>query len=308
MTTQNIPDGVWPTMLTPFTSENRIDYLALEALVEWYIQKGVHGLFAVCQSSEMFTLTLAERVGIARCVKAVAAGRLPVIASGHVSCSLDDQADELLAMAQTGVDAVVLISNAFAQLHEPDDIWKSNLEKLLRRLPGEVPLGFYECPAPYKRLFAPELLRWVADTGRFWFLKDTSCNIDLIKARLEAVQGTQLKLYNANAATLLQSLKAGAAGYSGVMANFHPELFVWLVENWLKFPEQANRLARFLSLASVIEGRAYPVSAKYAMQLAGIPMTLHSRVAEMTSLTPSFKLEVEDLLAFSQEYQPYTAN
>ena len=308
MTTQNIPDGVWPTMLTPFTSENRIDYLALEALVEWYIEKGVHGLFAVCQSSEMFTLSLAERVEIARCVKAAAADRVPVIASGHISTTLEEQVDELNAIAHSGVEAVVLISNAFAQPHEPDDVWKSNLVKLLRRLPGDIPLGFYECPAPYKRLFAPELLRWVADTGRFWFLKDTSCNIDQIKARLAAIQGTQLKLYNANAATLLQSLKAGAAGYSGVMANFHPELYVWLAENWRRYPEQGNRLARFLSLASVIEGRAYPVSAKYAMQLAGIPMTLHSRVAEMTILTPSFKLEVEDLLAFTQEYQPYTAN
>lgn len=63
------PGGVWPTMLTPFTKENEVDYPALEQMIEWYIDNGVAGLFAVCQSSEMFHLTLDERVNVARWVK-----------------------------------------------------------------------------------------------------------------------------------------------------------------------------------------------------------------------------------------------
>ena len=54
--------GVWPVMLTPFTDHNEVDYPALERLTEWYIENGVSGLFAVCQSSEMFFLSLEERV------------------------------------------------------------------------------------------------------------------------------------------------------------------------------------------------------------------------------------------------------
>lgn len=60
-------------MLTPFR-DGAVDYPALEALVEWYIAHGVSGLFAVCQSSEMFFLSLEERVGIARFVNEKAAG------------------------------------------------------------------------------------------------------------------------------------------------------------------------------------------------------------------------------------------
>ena len=49
--------GVWPTMITPFTKEGKIDYETTEKLIEWYIQEGVDGIFAVCQSSEMIYLT-----------------------------------------------------------------------------------------------------------------------------------------------------------------------------------------------------------------------------------------------------------
>ena len=75
-------DGVWPVMLTPFTDNNQVDYDALGKLVDWYIENGVAGLFADCQSSEMFFLTLEDRVQIARFVKERADGRVSVVASG----------------------------------------------------------------------------------------------------------------------------------------------------------------------------------------------------------------------------------
>ena len=78
------PNGVWPVMLTPYTEDSKIDYPALEKLTEWYFENDCDGLFAVCQSSEMFQLTLEERCKIAAAVKKYANGK-PVIASGHIS-------------------------------------------------------------------------------------------------------------------------------------------------------------------------------------------------------------------------------
>lgn len=81
----NFPGGVWPVMLTPFDKNGEVDYLALEKLTEWYIAHKVSGLFAVCQSSEMFCLSLEERMKVAETVVRTADGRVPVIASGHIS-------------------------------------------------------------------------------------------------------------------------------------------------------------------------------------------------------------------------------
>ena len=68
------PGGSWPVMLTPFTEDNKIDYDGLKELVDWYIKNGVSGMFAVCQSSEMFYLSLEERVKYAAKTVEFAAG------------------------------------------------------------------------------------------------------------------------------------------------------------------------------------------------------------------------------------------
>ena len=257
-----LPDGVFPTMVTPFTEQGEIDYISVERLVEWYIERGVDGLFAVCQSSEMFFLSLDEKVQLAQFIKEKAAGRISIIASGHTSDSFEDQVMELNAMCQIGIDALVLITNRFAASDESDDLFLVRLEQLLKHIPEEMPLGFYECPHPYKRLLSPKVLEWCAQTGRFAFLKDTSCDLENMANKL-AVAGNRFKIYNANSATLLESLKLGVSGYSGVMANFHAELYVWLTKYFLASPQRAEQLSDILSMGSLIEKQIYPRNAKY---------------------------------------------
>lgn len=143
-------------------------------MTDWHIANGVSGLFAVCQSSEMFFLTLEERIKIAQKTVEFAAGRVPVIASGHISDDFKQQAEELNAMAKTGVDAVILITNRLAAQEESDDTWIENCAGLLDKIDSSVPLGFYECPYPYKRILSPKMIRWAAQTGRFYFLTISS--------------------------------------------------------------------------------------------------------------------------------------
>jgi 4-hydroxy-tetrahydrodipicolinate synthase len=290
-------NGVWPTMVTAFTGQDTLDEPAMEALVEWYIQRGVVGLFAVCQSSEMFFLSLEERLRLARIVVRAARGRVDVIASGQISDVLEAQVEEVSRLAETGVAAVVLVTNRFAAKHQSDAVWIRNVERLLERLPGDLTLGWYECPYPYKRLFTPETLQWCIDSGRFVFLKDTCCDLATIAERQALMAGTDFKLYNANAPTLLGSLKLGVSGYSSVMANFHPQLYAWLCQNWQAEPDRAARLQAFLGVASTPPG--YPVSAKYYLQLEGLPIALHSRTLAADELLPVHKLQVEQLRMLS---------
>lgn len=296
---QTFPAGVWPVMLTPFTEDNRVDDEALEKLVNWYIRRGVDGLFAVCQSSEMFFLTLEERVHITEAVVRFAAGRVPVISSGQVSDTLEGQIEEVNAIARAGADAVILITNRFARETEDDERWFANLSRLLDAVDPAIPLGFYECPYPYKRLISPQMLRRCAGTGRFYLMKDTCCDTAQILQKLDAVSGTSLKLYNANTATLLDTLQAGAAGYSGVMANFHPELYVWLCRNFQSQPETARLVADFLTVGSFIEHKPYPVNAKYNLQLVGIGNTLTTRTRSASDLTETNRSEVRQLKELS---------
>lgn len=291
---KTVVDGNWVTMITPFTEDNRLDQDGIKALVEWYIEKGVDGIFAVCQSSEMFYLSLRERLELAETVIHQANGRIQVVVSGHVSDSIDDQIEELRAMAGLGPDIVVLVSNRLAQAHESEEVWKKNAQRILDALP-DTTFGIYECPYPYKRLLSPDLLRWCVQTERFAFLKDTCCNIVQIKEKLKAVEGSGLKIFNANAATLLESLKAGCSGFCGVMLNFHPELYVRLCKTWREAPEVALRLQDFAGLASLVETQLYPVNAKYHMRLNGLPIGLKTRVRSEGEFDELKRLAAEQL-------------
>ena len=301
--TKEFPNGVYPVMLTPFTENNEVDYEALGKLIDWYIEKGVNGLFADCQSSEMFFLSLEERVKIGEFVKKHADGRVPVVTSGHISDSLEDQAKELTVIAGTGADAVILLTNRLAKENESDEVWLENLKKLLEMIPKDVPLGFYECPYPYKRIISPELLKWCADTGRFYFIKDTSCDIENMKAKLEVIKGTNLKLFNANTSTLLETLELGASGYSGVMANFHPELYVKLCNIYKEDPSKARKIADFLTVASLIERQVYPVNAKFYQKSIGNFNSIMTRTRDIKELNATGILEIQQFVRFNEEFE-----
>lgn len=272
--------GVWPVMLTPFDERNEIDWVSLGRLIEWYLASGVHGLFAACQSSEVFWLSDAEAVALSRFVVQEVAGRVPVVTSGHTASALSQQADQLAALAATGVDAIILISNRLAAASASSAVALENLAWLTERIPAGVDLGVYECPYPYKRLLSDEMVAWCAANGRYTFIKDTSCDLEVLRRRVALAGSSRLRIANANSQTLLASLGLGCSGFSGVMANVHPELYVWLYENWRSAPERAERLAHYLSVAALAETLDYPVCAKHFQQTVGNFRTVHCRSRE----------------------------
>ena len=249
-------------MLTPFREDGSVDLEGLDRLTDWYLDQGADALFAVCQSSEMQFLTLEEKAAIAARVVKRVGGRIPVVASGHTSEGPEAQYDELASIAETGVDAIVLVTSRLDPQNEGELAYRRRLDWLLSRLPGDLPLGLYECPWPYRRLLADAELVSAARSGRFVVLKDVSCDLGVVKRRLKLVADTPLAVINANAAIAFDAMKAGSQGFCGVFNNFHPDLYGWLYRHWSDNPELAADLASFLALSAMAENLGYPAVAK----------------------------------------------
>ncbi len=296
-----IPNGVYPTMITPFTDDNKIDFDGVLSLLEWYSQKGVDGVFAICQSSEIFFLSFEERLELLKFVMKNRPKNMAVVASGHTADDLNTQIEEAKAFSSVGADAYVFISNRFAEKDESDDVLLENMFKAADAL-GGIGFGVYECPYPYKRELSPYVLKKMASDGRFLFLKDTCCDLVKLKEKLEAVRGSNLKIYNANAATLLKSLEMGCSGYSGVMANFHSELYSKLINAHNNGDmKKAELLQNILGFFSVMECQCYPVNAKYYLGLDGVKIGINTRTRSPLELTASRKLETEQMYALTKE-------
>lgn len=270
--------GIFPVVLTPLTPDDRIDWDGYARLIEWYLAKGATGLFAVCQSSEMQRLSLEERRDLARFTVERVAGRVAVVASGHISDSAEGQHHELAVMASTGVEAVVLVTNRLAGPDEGSDAFMARLKALMAALPGDLTYGLYECPAPYRRLLTDAELRWCAESGRFAFLKDVACDLATVKRRIGLVKGTPLAINNANAAIAWPVMQAGGKGFCGVMNNFHPDLYRWLYDHGAAYPDLADELDTFLVLCALSEAFGYPKLAKAYHQRIGTFAHTHSRV------------------------------
>ena len=276
MSSQRI-EGIVPVMITPYRESGEIDYAGLERLIEWYLANGSDALFAVCQSSEMQFLSVDERRELGKFVVKQAAGRVPVVVSGHISDDPFSQLEELTAAADTGADGIVLVTNHLDPKNRGSEPFLGNLKWLLDRLPKDIPLGLYECPAPYRRMLSDDELRFCVDSERFVLLKDVSCDLETVKRRVAMTAGTPFAILNANAAIAWDAMQAGSRGFNGVFTNFHPDLYKWLYTQGTRHPALAQEVANFLVLAALAEPFGYPVLAKMYHQRIGTFASIKSR-------------------------------
>jgi 4-hydroxy-tetrahydrodipicolinate synthase len=297
--------GVWPVMITPFKADGQIDFQGLESLIDFYIAHGVSGLFACCLSSEIHELTPEETILLCSKTVEYARGRVPVAAGIPQHSDINELADFARQTIDAGACTVVITTCQIAGEKESDDIWKQRMQELMSST-GEISLGTYECPVPYKRVLSPELFRWIAESGRVHFHKDTCCDAEQIRQKLAVSAGTGLRFFNANLPTLVDSLKAGGDGYSGVDTNLLPELPVWLCENArTAAPEQIHTVEQFLIDALDTYGNCYPRSAKWFLKMRGVQMDTHCRRKNVPLCTEH---DEQRLTALYRDYQNLAAD
>lgn len=287
-------------MLTPFDDDGDIDFCGLENLIDFYLDRDVCGLFATCGSSEISMLEPQEIIRLCRATVKHTASRVPVVAGIPQCDSLPKQADFIKKVIDQGVQCAVLMASYMAQREHDEQYWKSQVQKLLDLLPHQ-PLGIYECPSPYHRLLPADTLQWIAQTGRFIFHKDTCCNSSAIRAKLKQCRNTALSFYNAHTASLIDSLNDGADGYCGVGANFYPELYVWLFENYKTQPQLSAELLKFLADSETVFGSHYPKFAKMFLKMRNVNIGDTCRVKTRDFAEHNIKA-VAELFDKSKEY------
>jgi 4-hydroxy-tetrahydrodipicolinate synthase len=295
-TSNNAKKGFIPVMLTPFTDSGSIDFDGLTLLTEFYLQAGATGLFANCLSSEMFELDDDERIAVINHVVKTTNGAVPVVATGTFGGPIEDQAEFVNEVYDTGVRAVIAITSLLAGQDEPNGNFNERVEQLLQ-LTGDVPLGFYECPVPYKRLLSAQQLEQFVSTGRVIYHKDTSLDIEQIKAKINATKSDDnFGLYDAYMAHAVDSLKAGSAGLSCIQGNYFPELIVWLCNNYnnVLLAQEVEQVQQFLVGNMDVMHDVYPIASKYYLQKRGLKISSFTR-RNVGSFVPRNKQLLDNL-------------
>jgi 4-hydroxy-tetrahydrodipicolinate synthase len=265
--------GTWPTVVTPYQADLKVDFGAYRELIEWYIAHGVGGLYANCLSSEMFHLDNDERLLLVSEATKTAHGRVPVAATGNLGDSVEEHTDLCRRVAGAGADVVMLVVPEF---HADDP----GLERYFTRLAKNVDadLGLYECPVPRPFHLSVELVGKLSATGRFHAYKETSGDIQRIQNLLGAIRGTPLALLQANTPHLVKSIQAGAPGTMSIAAAWLPDLVSAVIAAVPTDPAAAAELHGALCAMELAQRAVHPQGTKYLLSKRGLPITHRSRL------------------------------
>ena len=110
-------EGVIPAFYACYDNQGEISPQRVRALVEYFLVKGVQGLYVNGSSGECIYQSVADRKLILEEVMAVAKGKLTIIA--HVACNNTKDSMELARHAESlGVDAIATIPPIYFRLPE----------------------------------------------------------------------------------------------------------------------------------------------------------------------------------------------
>ena len=108
-------EGIIPAFYACYDAEGKIDPAAVRDLTQYYIDKGVQGLYVGGSSGECIYQSKEERKLVLENVMEVAKGKLTIIA--HIACNNTADSQELAAHAESlGVDAIASIPPIYFKL------------------------------------------------------------------------------------------------------------------------------------------------------------------------------------------------
>ena len=132
-------------LVTPMIADTlKVDWDALERLVEWHIEQGTHALVAVGTTGESATLNVDEHSQVIKTTVNMSKGRIPIIAGTGANCT--KEAIELTQAAKNaGANACLLVTPYYNKptqeglyLHYKTIAEAVEIDQILYNVPGRT--------------------------------------------------------------------------------------------------------------------------------------------------------------------------
>ena len=158
--------GSMVALVTPFKN-GQVDWPSLEALVEFHIQNGTHGIVPCGTTGESATLTHQEHDDVIRAVIKAVRKRVPVIA-GTGSNSTDEAVRLTREAEKSGADGALMISPYY---NRPT---QEGIYQHYKKVASEVgiPIIIYNIPGRTGSKIEPETLARLAEIKNIAGVKD----------------------------------------------------------------------------------------------------------------------------------------
>ncbi|MGI6029532.1 MAG: 4-hydroxy-tetrahydrodipicolinate synthase [Candidatus Heteroscillospira sp.] len=112
------PKGILPAMITPMTKDYKVNIPALRKLINYMIDGGVHGIFAIGTTGEFYALSKDEYREVLEVTVDEVAGRVPVYAGCNGLGTRESIELTKIASEVGGIDAISVLTPYFISLSQ----------------------------------------------------------------------------------------------------------------------------------------------------------------------------------------------
>jgi len=263
MTAKSTLRGAITALITPFTTDGRIDEAALGALVDWQIAEGIHGVVPCGSTGEAVTMSLAERERVTRITVERAKGRVPVIA-GAGSNNTAEAIENSKVLAKAGATHLLHVSPMYNK--PPQRGLLAHFRAVADASP--VPIVLYNVPGRTASNVTAETTLALAEHKNIVAVKEASGNTGQIDQILRG-RPEGFSVLSGDDGLTLAVMSAGGDGVISVISNAVPKLCAQLTDALAKSDLATaslihHRLAPLVD-AAFVESNPIPIKAALAM-------------------------------------------
>ena len=257
--------GSLVALVTPMKTSGDVDYDAMDALIDWHLESGTHGIVPVGTTGESATLNVREHLAVIERTLQRVDSRIPVVAGTGANATAE--AIELTQDAKVaGADACLLVTPYYN---------KPTQEGLYRHYCAiaeavDVPMVLYNVPPRTACDMAAETVARLASVPQIIGIKEACGDADRVKDIRKLVADDFIILSGEDAQTLTM-FGHGAVGTISVTANVLPQMMSKFCSSYLDGDiREAERLDHQLQpIHDILFCETSPIPTKWALREMG---------------------------------------
>ena len=256
--------GCGTALVTPFRGR-RVDFDALENLIDWQLGQGVDALVLLGTTGEPATITPPERSAIIECAVARVGGRAPLIV-GTGSNDTAAAVRQAREAEQLGADGLLVVTPYYNRAS------RRGLTEHYNAVADAVslPIIMYNVPGRTGVNLEPATVAQLARHPNLCAVKDASGSLRQL-TDLAAACGDGVAVYSGNDDQVVPALALGARGVISVASNVVPDRMHAIVEQWFRGDARASLRGQLecLPLIRALFREVSPIPVKAALSLLG---------------------------------------
>lgn len=210
--------GVVPPLCTPFTADGAVDVGSLERLVEYQIEGGVTGIFALGSTSEVGAMNDAQRREVLELTVKFVNGRVPVLA-GIIAMSTGSAIDYARMAEELGADSIVAVGPFYIR---PSQEEVKHHFRLIHQATS-LPIMAYHIPFNVQTVITTQTLAELAEEGIIAGVKDSSGEEANFRAIVQALaEFPHISVFTGSELTVDYAIFTGADGVVPGLGNVDP--------------------------------------------------------------------------------------